>query len=238
MIPLVLVLAGLLTLAAGWLSLRRLGGGARVGRILAATPVVPVAAARAMAEGGTLRYVGVEGRIDAEEEFEDEHHRPLVYRRTRLELRGPDGWRAIHDGREVVPFEITETLAAVAVDGSDLDEGLVVVIRESEGTAADIPDRVPEGTSPATPVRLRVEQLSSVDHALVLGVPVRDPGRGPMLRPGLGRPLILTNLERDEALRLLAAGRRGTARLASALLAGGLGLVGLGIAWGVVDALA
>ena len=191
-----------------------------------------------MAEAGSRRYVGVLGRIDAEEEFEDEHHRPLVYRRTRLELRGPDGWRAIHDGRETVPFEITETLATVAVDAGALDEGLIVVVRESEGTAAEIRDRVPEDTPPATPVRLRVEQLSSVDHALVLGVPVVDAERGPILRPGLGRPLIVTNLERDEALRLLAAGRRGTAWLASGLLAAGLGLVGAGIIWGVVDALA
>lgn len=237
-IPLVLVAAGVLALAAGSASLRRLGAGARLGRILAATPVVPVAAARAMAEAGTRRYVGVQGRIDAEEEFEDEHQRPLVYRRTRLELRGPHGWRPIHDGREVVPFEIVETLATVAVDAGALDEGLIVVVRESEGTAADIRDRVPEETPPGTPVRLRVEQLSSVDHALVLGVPALDAERGPILGPGLGRPLILTNLERDEALRLLAAGRRGTAWLASALFAGGLGLVGAGIIWGVVDVLA
>lgn len=235
-IPLVLLLAGLLLVAVGWLTLRRLGSGARLGRILASTPVVPVAEARSIAEAGTRRYVGVVGRIDAEEEFEDEHHRPLVFRRTRLELLERDGWRAIQDRRETVPFQITETLAAVTVDGERLDDGLVVVTRGSEGTAGEIPDHVPEGTAPETPVRLRVEQVSSVDHALVLGMPVVDPERGPMLAPGLGRPLILTNLERDEAMRLLAAGRRGTAWVASALLAGGLGLLVLGIAWGVVDA--
>ena len=44
-IPVLLVLAGLALLGIGWILLRSLGGGARVGRILAATPLVPVARA-------------------------------------------------------------------------------------------------------------------------------------------------------------------------------------------------
>jgi hypothetical protein len=237
-IPLVLVLAGGLALAAGWLVMRRLGDGARLGRILAATPIVEVAQARAIAERGVPRYVGVLGRIDAEDEFEDEHHRPLVFRRTRLETRTPSGWTAIEDRREAVPFELTETLASIAVDTDALDDGLIVVSRESEGMAADIPDHVPADLPPSTPVRLRIQQLSSVDHAFALGVPVVDPARGPMLRAGLRRPLILTNLERDEALRLLAGGRRALAGATSVLLAAGIALVVLGVAWGLADALA
>jgi hypothetical protein len=236
-IPPLLVLAGVVALAAGWLVMRRFGGRARIGRVLAVTPVVPVAEARAIAERGGQRYVGVLGRIDSEHEFEDEHQRPLVLRRTRLETRAGSRWTAIEDVRQVVPFEISETLATIAVDGDALDEGLVVVSREAEGTAADVPDRVPEGTPPATPVRLRIEQVSSVEHALVLGLPVMDPDRGPILRPGFGRPLILTTLERDEAMRVLASGRRETAILASALLAGGLVAALIGTAWWVIDAL-
>jgi hypothetical protein len=236
-IPLVLVVAGVVALAGGWLVMRRLGPSGRVGRVLAATPLVPIAGARAMAERGAGRYVAVAGRIDARDEFEDEHHRPLVYRRTRLEIGGPPAWAAVEDVRETVPFELVEGLDTISLDGNDLDDGLVVVVREAAGTAGEIPDRAPQGSSADAPMRLRVEQISSVDHALALGVPVLDAERGPMLRPGLGRPLILTNLERDEALRLLAAGRRGTAGLASALLAVGLGLVLLGAAWSAVDAL-
>jgi hypothetical protein len=236
-IPLVLVGAGVVALAGGWLAMRRLGSSARIGRILAATPVVPIASARALAERGATRYVGVTGRIDAREEFEDEHHRPLVYRRSRLETGSASGWVSVEDVRDTVPFELVEGLDTIAIDGHDLDDGLVVVTRESTGTAGEIPDRLPGGTPPGTAVRLRVEQLSSVDHALVLGIPVLDSTRGPMLRPGLGRPLILTNLARDEAMRLLAAGRRGTAGLASAMLAGGVALIVLAVAWGVVDAL-
>ncbi len=237
MIPQVLVVAGIVALAGGWVALRRLGTNARLGRILASTPLIRIADARALAESGRTRYVAVTGRIEAEAEFEDEHQRPLVYRRTRLETQGGTAWRALEDVREAVPFELSEGLDTIGIDGGDLDDGLLVVIREAEGTAGEIPDRVPADLPPETPVRLRVEQLSSVEHALALGVPAIDPDRGPMLRPGVGRPLILTNLERAEAIRLLAAGHRPATLLASVLLALGVGLIGIAIAWGLVGAL-
>jgi hypothetical protein len=178
------------------------------------------------------------GRVDSAEEWEDEDHRPLVLRRRRLELRRAGRWEAFEDNREVVPFELGEGLDRIAVDADSLDEGLVVVPRESVGTAADLGDRVPEGTDPSTAARLRLDLLSSVDHALVLGVPAMDPERGPILRPGLGRPLILTNLEPKEAMRLLAEGRQGTTRAISLLLGGGAAAVLAGVAWTLVDAVA
>ena len=236
-IPLVLALAGLVALAAGWLLLRRVGPAARIGRIIAATAVVPVDRAVALARAGTPRYVGVGGRVDAEQEFLDENEQPLVLRRTRLELGGPRGWSAVSDNREVVPFEIAGGLERIAVDVEALDAGLVVVTRESSGLASEIPDRLPEGTPGDTPARLRVEQLSTVDHALVLGVPVLDPDRGPILRPGLGRPLVLTTLEPAEAMRMLAMDHQGATRAATVLLAGGTAGVVAGITWAVVDAI-
>jgi hypothetical protein len=236
-IPLFLVVLGALALAAGWSLLRSLGPGARIGRVIAATPVVPVGRAVALASEGGPRYVGVLGRVDATEDFHDENDRPLVIRRTRLELRQGRRWVAFEDTREVVPFDINESLDHIAVDGGALDEGLVVVTRESVGTASDLGERAPAGTPPETPARLRIDLLTSVDHALVLGVPSVDPERGPILRPGLGRPLILTNLEAKEAMRLLADGRQGTTRAISLLLGGGTAAILAGVAWAVVDAL-
>lgn len=238
MIPLVLVVAGGFAVAAGWWLMRGLGPGARIGRIVASTRTVPVAEAVAAASAGRPRYLGVTGRVDAADEWEDEDHRPLVLRRRRLELRRGSHWVAFEDHREVVPFEISEGLDRIAVDGDSLDEGLVVVTRESVGTAADLADRVPDGTDPATPTRLRLELLTSVDHVLVLGVPSMDPERGPILGPGLNRPLILTNLESKEALRLLAAGRQGTTRAISLLLGGGVVVILGGLVWALVDVLA
>ena len=236
MTPLILALAGLIALAAGWLLQRRLGARARVGRILAATHVVPVDEAVRLAREGVVRYVGVGGRLDSDQEFMDEHDRPLVLRRSRLELQSGSRWELVTDNREVVPFGVAGAAASIAVDGDALEEGLVVVVRESSGMAGDIPDRVPEGTDPATPARLRVELLSSVDHALALGVPTMDPERGPILRPGLGRPLVLTTLEPREAMRVIAADHRSSTRGAAVLLAGGLVALVAGAAWAVVTA--
>jgi hypothetical protein len=231
---LLLLVVGLVVFAAGWLLVRRLGDRARVGRILATTPVVPVDEAVRLASATTPRYVGVGGRLDSDQEFLDEHERPLVFRRARLELRGESSWVPVTDHRDVVPFGLAGGLASIAVDGEALDEGLIVVLRESEGTAGEIPDRVPDGTPPATPARLRVELLSTVDHALALGVPGIGADGEPILRAGLGRPLILTTLEPAEAMRLLAAEHRTSTRAGALLMAGGLLAAAAGLAWTVI----
>ena len=41
---------------------------------------------------GPARYVAIRGRIDAEDEFEDDAHRPLVLRRARIQLRTGSDW--------------------------------------------------------------------------------------------------------------------------------------------------
>ncbi len=226
--PLIPIVAGFVALAVGGLILRTYGPNYRVGRLLASTPEVSVADARALA-GGRPRYVRVSGRIDAETEFEDDAHRPLVFRRTRLQLRHGRTWSAFEDRRERVPFEVRDGLESIVVDDAVLDTGLIVIPRESVGTAADAADRVPPGTSHETPVRLLVEQVSSVEHAIVLGVPGLDGEGRPCLSAGLGRPLILTTLEPAEAMRILTAGGRRRPLAAAMCLAGGLVLVSVGL---------
>jgi hypothetical protein len=234
--PLLLVLAGAGALAAGAAVLRSFGARYRVGRLIAATQAVSVADALAMAAGGPARYVRVNGRIDSEAEFEDADHRPLVLRRTRLQLRRGGRWATIDEGTEAVPFEVREGLDGIAVDTGAIGDGLVVVPRHSVGTAGDIPDRVPPGTAPDVPARLLVELVSSVEHAAVLGVPVARPGGRAQLTAGRGRPLVLSTLEDAEAMRLLAAGGRVRMRLAAGLLAAGLTLLALGTGWAVASA--
>ena len=233
--PLVPVLAGIAALVAGVLVLRTYGPRYRVGRLLASTPQVSVAEAVAMA-AGPARYVRISGRIDAEDEFEDDAHRPLVFRRTRLQVRRDDRWVAFEDDRRRVPFEVRDGLDGIAVDDAALDVGLVVVPRESVGTAADVADRVPAGTASTTPVRLWVEQVSSVEHAIVIGVPGLDEAGAPRISAGLGRPLILTTLEPDEAIRVLAEGERRRPLVALVCLGGGLGLIAVGLVLAVIGA--
>lgn len=236
MTPLFLVAAGIGALVAGVLVLRAYGPRYRVGRLLATTPTVSVAEAIALAERGAARYVRVDGRIDSEEEFEDSDHRPLVFRRTRLEARGRSGWEAFEDSRQTVPFEVHEGLAAIRIDAAALDAGLVVVPRESVGVATDLADRVPAGIAADTPVRARIEQISSVEHAIVLGVPTAEDGQGPRLTAGLGRPLVLTTLEIPEAMRILTGGQTLRPRIAAVLLASGAALVALGIVGAILGA--
>jgi hypothetical protein len=236
--PLLLVAVGILAFVIGAAVLRTFGPRYRVGRLLASTPSVALAEAISIAAAGRPRYVGVAGRIDAEDEFEDAHHRPLVFRRTRLEARRGRRWVTFEDSRETVPFEIHDGGDAIAIDAGAIDTGLVAIPRHSIGAAADLGDRAPAGMLPDTPVRAVVEQLSSIDHATVLGVPVpgKSAGGPPTLTAGLGRPLVLTNLAPDEAMRVLAQGSTRP-RLAAACFAIGTVLVVAGLAWAGLDAI-
>ncbi|MER3418943.1 MAG: hypothetical protein C4343_07660, partial [Chloroflexota bacterium] len=140
---LLLVGAGVGGLVAAAVVVRSFGHRYRIGRLLAVTPRVSVADAVALAQAGVARYVRIDGRIDGESDFEDAAHRPLVWRRTRLELLAGRGWQTLEEDRQAVPFEIREGLDAVVVDVAALDAGLVVLPRESVGRAADLGDRRP-----------------------------------------------------------------------------------------------
>ena len=237
MTPLIPIVVGFVALGIGVAILRTLGTNYRVGRLLAVTPVVPVAQARELASGPP-RFVAVRGRIDAEQEFEDDAHRPLVLRRVRVQLADSRGWTTIDEQRQSVDFEVREGLDGIAVDHDAIADGLIVIPRQSVGTAADAPDRVPTGTAPDVPLRLRVEQLSSVEHATVAGVPAIDPSSGTArMTAGLGRPLIVTTLERDEAMRVLAGDAPRRPLIAVIALAIGLIAITVGLAWAVAGAL-
>ncbi|MFL5779669.1 MAG: hypothetical protein ACJ761_12115 [Chloroflexota bacterium] len=239
MTPLLPLGAGLAALAVGYLVLRTLGSGYRVGRLLGVTPRVGIDEAIALA-GGAPRYVGVSGRIDSEADFEDDAHRPLVFRRSRIEVRRGGRWQTIDDRRDGVPFGVREGAAQIGVDKDGLGTGLVVVPREARGSARDIADRLgPDmaGIAPDAPARLRVEQVSSVEHAVVLGVPTVAADGSPTMAAGLGRPLVLSTLEDDEAMRILAGGRRNRPLIAAISLGLGLVLLTVGLAWALVDAL-
>jgi hypothetical protein len=185
-----------------------------------------------LARAGSPRYVLAHGRVSSDEEFPDENQRPLVYRRRRVQRVGVDGrWQDLDDERVAVPFGIEDRETFVGVDAAALGEGLVVVPRLAEGSAAELPDdwrgRLPT-LEPSARVRVRVDQVSAVEHASVAGVPALDAAGVPMLSSGAGRPLVLTTLEPDAAMRVLAAPHRRTVQGAALLLVAGLGLLAVG----------
>jgi len=229
--PLLPLAGGLLALAIAALLLRTYGSRYRVARLLATVRTVPLTEALAVGATGQSQYVRVEGRIDSEEAFEDAARRPLVFRRTRLQVRERTGWRTFEDGREQVPFEVGDGLRAIRVDSDALDEGLIVIPRESTGQVSDVADRAPSDLAPTARARAIVEQISAVEQAVVLGVPVAEPDGTIRLTAGLGRPLILTTLEPAEAMRVLGEGRRFRARAVAISAIVGAGLVALGLTW-------
>lgn len=237
--PLLLAAAGVVVLGIAAVILRTFGPGYRVGRLLAVVARVPVAEARRLAEAGEARYVRVDGRIDSDAEFEDADHRPLVLRRTRLDWRpsGRGAWTPFDSRLEAVPFVVREGLDEIGVNAEALDAGLVVVPRESVGQARDLESMVAAGIDAGAQARLRVELVSSVDHATVLGVPARGPGGDLSIGPGLGRPLVVSTLEPEEAMRVLAGGAIGRSRVAVACLVAGVALIGVAAAWWLLDAL-
>lgn len=238
--PLLLAAAGVVALGIAAIILRSFGPGYRVGRLLAVAPRVSVAEAVQLAEAGAAGYVRIDGRIDSDAEFEDAHHRPLVLRRTTLEWQtaaGDGPWTRFDTRLEVVPFVIREGLDEIAVDAGTIADGLVTVPRESVGLAGELDAMTAAGIDTNARARMRVEYVSSVDRATVLGVPARAPGGGVVIGPGMGRPLILSTLEGDEAMRALSGGATGRSRLAFACIAIGIALVAVALLWWVADAL-
>lgn len=225
----ILAVAGVLFVIVAAVVLRSVGPGFRIGRLLGGTPEVSIDEALSIAGAGTPRYVRVAGRMSSDEEFPDDQNRPLVFRRTRLAVRGSDGrWVDALDEREAVPFGVETRSSYIAVDDTALDDGLVVIPRESAGLVSDLPPDfgadLPPGIDPTAPARLAIEQLSAVEQATVVGRPIRRDGIA-MMTAGLGRPLIVTTLEQPAAMRVLAHGHRSRVVAATAILVLGLGLL-------------
>lgn len=244
--PLLLGAAGVLALGLAVAILRSFGPRYRVGRLLAVVRPIPIAEALRLAAAGETRYVRIDGRIDSDAEFEDDAHRPLVLRRTTIQWRpapgdgghtGDDSWQSGGEPEvEVAAFLIREGLDEIDVDAAALREGLIVVPRVSTGKVADLGDRAPEGVTGAAEARVVIEQVSSVEHATVLGVPRRGEDGRTVIGPGLGRPLIFTTLERDEAMRILTGGAAGRSRVAIGALAAGAALVTAAVLWWILEA--
>jgi hypothetical protein len=238
--PQLVIALGAAVLAVGVALLQTFGPRYRVGRLFASAPLVPIGEAVRIARAGERRFVRIDGRIDSDAEFEDADHQPLVLRRTRFESRsrGPFGrWRTFDQQTEAVPFELHEGLDAIGIDRAGIGDGLIVVPRRSVGVVGDLGDRAPTGEAalaPNLPARVTIEQVSSVEHAIVQGFPALDPEGAPVMTAGRGRPLILTTLEVPEAMRILTGGAQGRARAAAASLAIGGSLLLVGLAWLVV----
>lgn len=240
--PIVLAAAGVAAIAVALLLLRSLGPRVRLGRLLSAAPEVSIEVALELAAGPAV-YVRVNGRVSSAEEFPDENDRPLVFRRTRIEVQsGPVAgrgsatrWRSLIDEREAVPFGVESRSAFLAIDEAALSDGLVAIPRQADGRVADLPPDLASaaaGLDADMPARLTIEQVSAVEHVTACGRPEMRDGK-PILTAGLGRPLIVTSLDQPAAMRILASGARRRVAAAGILVATGLLLLALAAGAGV-----
>lgn len=215
-----------------WAS-RRGGTRTRAARLLAGlAPVSPSEARLA----GDHRYLAVQGNIDAAEAFDDENHRPLVYRRERVLIHdGGTTWRELERVVRLVPFSLSDRDTSIEIDAAALTDGLVVIERQWEGSVAELAAAGRAFRDPATSTlvaqlaasdpqrtaRVTLEQISTLDRGTVVGL--LHGGR--LTAGGVSRPLVLTTLERREALRILGSEGRGT--IAVSLLSLGALLIGV-----------
>ena len=232
--------AGLIALSV-WAS-RRGGTRARSARLMAGLAPVSPEEALLVGEG---RYLAVKGSIDAAEAFDDENHRPLVFRRERVLVREGDTWRELERAVRSVQFFITSPSASIEIDADSLGDGLVVIERQWEGSVLEL---VASGrtftddatsalvttlatSAPTLTARVVLEQISTLDRGTVVGL-LRN---GRLTAAGAGQPLVLTTLDRRDALRILGSEARGSLAISlitlAALVAGvltvGIAIVGL-----------
>ena len=222
MIPSLLAIAAAVGVVGAVVLLRRSGTGWRIGRLLAAAPGRTLAEAVGMAGRGDGAYIRIGGRVGSDEEFPDEHDNPLVFRRRRIQQGDGRAWRTIGDERDAVPFWLEERGVRVGIDVDAIGDGLVVVPRLAEGLASELDAEVaPDlaGLPADTPLRLRIEQVSAVEHAWACGVVETAPDGSVVMTAGLGRPLVLTPLEPAAAMRVLASEGRSSVLVATGLLA-------------------
>jgi len=232
--------AGLITLSV-WAS-RRGGTRARSARLMAGLAPVSPEEALLVGEG---RYLAVQGSIDAAEAFDDENHRPLVYRRERVLVREDDTWRELERAVRSVQFYITSPSASIEIDADSLGDGLVVIERQWEGSVVELvtlgrtfSDDATSAlvtalatSAPTLTARVVLEQISTLDRGTVVGLL----HNGRLTAAGAGQPLVLTTLDRRDALRILGSEARGSLAISlltlAALLAGvltvGIAIVGL-----------
>jgi len=125
-----------------------------------------------------------------------------------------------------VPFVISDGDHSLAIDAAHLGDGLVVIERQWDGSVAELAAahcdyQNPESATlvtqlataaPTAGARVILEQISTLDRGTAAGL-LRG---GALTAGGAGQPLVLTTLDRREALRILGSGQR--ASLAAGLL--------------------
>jgi hypothetical protein len=245
--PIALLSAAVL-LTGGLIAIRVSGAHPGIARRLAGAHQVRVGD---LLTGGELpiRPVRVAGRIRCPDPIVTGRDERLVALHRDVQVKPPGGaWRSIERIRESRGFELWDHDGSIPLDPADAAEPLIVLPHVWRGTTAELDDashraavaRLGAAAEEVWPARSVTRMVSVVERLLVLAS-VQPAAGGPnepgspdqkvRLSPPPGGYLI-SGLELDDAMRLLGGRRRelllvGYGLLLAALLAGGIGAVGL-----------
>ena len=195
---------------------RRLAGPAefKVGRLLG-TDALPE------------RPVRVSGRIRCRDPLEMGAGERLVSFHRDVDVLAGGEWRSIERLRETRSFDLWDHDGSLPVDPARAAEPLIVIPKVWRGSPSELEEphasavaRLAERHGPASEARAITRGINVTDRLLLLARPRRDDAGRVVLEPPDGGYLI-TNLELDDAMRLLGGRNR---RLVTA------GVLGLGLA--------
>jgi hypothetical protein len=218
-----IVLAMGLTLAAvSLVGLRRAGARLAVARRLAGPPEVKVGRLLGP-EAVPQRPVRVVGRIRCRDPLEMGAGEKLVAYHRDVEVRIGGTWRSIERLRETRSFDLWDHDGSLSVDPSLAAEPLIVIPKVWRGDPAELEEphasavaRLTERHGPAVEARATTRTINVTDRLRLLARAGLDEAGRPRLEPPDGGYLV-TNLELDEAMRLLGGGNR---RLVTASIIG------------------
>jgi hypothetical protein len=241
-------LAAATLLAGGLIAIRVSGAQPGIARRLAGARQVRVGDLLTIDELPS-RPVRVAGRIRCPDPIVTGRDERLVALHRDIQVKPPGGaWRSIERIRESRGFELWDHDGSIPIDPSDAAEPLIVLPHVWRGTTAELEDashraavaRLGAAEGEAWPARSVTRMVGVVERLLVLASVERAPGEpdqpgGPDGQVRLSPPpggYLISGLELDDAMRLLAGRRRGLllagyGLLLCALPAGAAGVVGL-----------
>ena len=204
---------GLALALAAVIGLRRAGASPAVARRLAGPPEVKVG--RLLdADARPGRPVRVVGRIRCRDPLEMGAGERLVAYHRDVEVRIGGSWRSIERLREARSFDLWDHDGSLRVDPSLAAEPLIVIPKVWRGDPAELEEphasavaRLIERHGPASEARAITRSINVTDRLRVLARADVDESGRPRLEPPGGGYLV-TNLELDEAMRLLGGRNR------------------------------
>jgi hypothetical protein len=224
-----ILVAGLLLIGAGWSAIQRSGAQPRTAMRLAAAREVRVGDLDDL-DPLPSRPIRAVGRIRCQAPIvmADGDRLVAVHRDVEVRLRR-GGWRRIERLRESRSFELWDHDGSVTIDPAFAAEPLVVIPRVWRGEVSTLDEsyrpaieRLEAELGPAVDARAVTRMLSVVERLAVLGAARRaEDGRVALAPPAGG--FVVSALDVSDAMRLLGGPRRD-------LLIAGAGAIGLGAA--------